>query len=83
VTCVGAHQVEIGDHHWEVNMAVLLDEIHPGEFFQGNRPVTVDTALPHGLFFNMKPRFWLNLQTEYDMCCLPRRFRVFAGVSCS
>ena len=26
-----------------------------------------DTALRLGLFFNREPRFWLNLQTEYDM----------------
>lgn len=37
------------------------------ELVHGNRPVTADTALRLGLFFNMDPRFWLNLQTEYDM----------------
>ena len=31
------------------------------------RPITADTALRLGLFFSMEPRFWLNLQTEYDM----------------
>ncbi len=78
-------------------MAVLLDEIHPGEILledfmkpmgitarqlaadidvspsrisdlvHGNRPITADSALRLGLFFRMDPRFWLNLQTEYDM----------------
>ncbi len=33
----------------------------------GRRPITADTALRLGLFFNMEPRFWLNLQSEYDM----------------
>ena len=37
------------------------------ELVHGNRPVTADTALRLGLFFGMEPRFWLNLQTEYDM----------------
>ena len=37
------------------------------ELVHGNRPVTADTALRLGLFFNMKPHFWLNLQSEYDM----------------
>lgn len=37
------------------------------ELVNGSRPITVDTALRLGLFFNMEPRFWLNLQTEYDM----------------
>jgi addiction module HigA family antidote len=31
------------------------------------RPITADTALRLGLFFNMEPRFWMNLQAEYDM----------------
>ena len=37
------------------------------ELVHGNRPITADTALRLGLFFNMEPRFWMNLQTEYDM----------------
>ena len=31
------------------------------------RPITADTALRLGLFFSMDARFWLNLQTEYDV----------------
>lgn len=37
------------------------------ELVNGNRPITADTALRLGLFFSMDPRFWMNLQTEYDM----------------
>ncbi|MBK6639358.1 MAG: HigA family addiction module antidote protein [Rhodocyclaceae bacterium] len=37
------------------------------ELINGRRPVTADTALRLGLFFQMEPRFWLNLQSEYDM----------------
>ncbi len=37
------------------------------EVVNGLRPITADTALRLGLFFNMEPRFWINLQTEYDM----------------
>ncbi len=37
------------------------------EIVNGTRPITADTALRLGLFFGMEPRFWLNLQTEYDM----------------
>ena len=37
------------------------------ELVHRNRPITVDTAVRLGLFFNMEPRFWMNLQTEYDM----------------
>ena len=31
------------------------------------RPITADTALRLELFFSMDPRFWFNLQAEYDM----------------
>ena len=31
------------------------------------RPITADSALRLGLFFSMDPRFWLNLQSEYDV----------------
>lgn len=37
------------------------------ELVHGTRPITADTALRLGLFFRMDPRFWLNLQSEYDM----------------
>lgn len=37
------------------------------ELVNGTRPITADTALRLGLFFKMDPRFWLNLQSEYDM----------------
>jgi len=37
------------------------------ELVNGTRPITADTALRLGLFFGMEPRFWLNLQSEYDM----------------
>jgi addiction module HigA family antidote len=55
------------------------------ELVNGNRPITADTALRLGLFFQMEPRFWLNLQTEYDMRVVTRtlqdkispRIRVF------
>lgn len=37
------------------------------DIVNGARSITADTALRLGLFFSMKPRYWLNLQTEYDM----------------
>ncbi len=37
------------------------------ELVNGVRPITTDTALRLGLYFDMEPRFWINLQTEYDM----------------
>lgn len=37
------------------------------EIVHGHRPITADTALRLGLYFGMEPRFWVNLQSEYDM----------------
>lgn len=37
------------------------------EIVHGARPITADTALRLGLFFRMDPKFWLNLQMEYDI----------------
>ena len=37
------------------------------EIVNGQRPISADTALRLGLFFKMDPRFWLNLQSEYDV----------------
>jgi len=59
------------------------------ELVNGHRPVTADTALRLGLFFGMEPRFWLNLQTEYDLRIAVRtlqdriapRIRVFQRVA--
>lgn len=45
------------------------------ELVNGHRPITADTALRLGLFFDMDPRFWLNLQTEYDMRVAIRTLR--------
>ncbi len=37
------------------------------DIVNGVRPISADTALRLGLFFSMDARFWLNLQTEYDL----------------
>lgn len=54
----------------------------------GQRPITADTAFRLGLYFGMEPRFWMNLQSEYDMRMAVRvlketvapRIRVFHAV---
>jgi len=45
------------------------------ELVNGQRHVTADSALRLGLFFGMEPRFWLNLQSEYDIRVADREFR--------
>ena len=59
------------------------------ELVNGVRPITADTALRLGLFFKMDPRFWINLQAEYDLRIATRelkaaiepRIRVFQPIA--
>jgi len=37
------------------------------EIVHGRRGVTADTALRLARYFNTSPKFWLNLQTSYDL----------------
>ena len=37
------------------------------DIVHGKRAITPDTALRLGVYFNMTPEFWMNLQTHYDL----------------
>ena len=37
------------------------------EIVQGKRAISVDTALRLSRYFGLSERFWLNLQTRYDV----------------
>ena len=37
------------------------------EIVHQKRSITADTALRLGIFFNMSPHFWMNLQTRFDI----------------
>ncbi len=45
------------------------------ELVNGRRPITADTALRPGLHFRMDARFWMNLQTEYDLRVATRQMK--------
>ena len=55
------------------------------DIVNGNRPITADTALRLAIFFGMDARYWLHLQSEYDVRVVKRtladkimhRIRVF------
>jgi addiction module HigA family antidote len=42
---------------------------------RGQRPISADTALRLGIYFRMEPRFWINLQTEYDIRIVARELQ--------
>ncbi len=37
------------------------------EIVHQKRSITADTALRLGIFFNMSPHFWMNLQSRYEL----------------
>lgn len=37
------------------------------QILKGSRSITADTALRLGHYFGISPRFWLNLQSLYDL----------------
>ena len=53
----------------DVSPSRISDLVH------GRRPITADTALRLGLYFGMEPRFWMNLQAEYDVRIAVRELR--------
>ena len=42
------------------------------DILNGQRAVTPDTALRLGRYFGNNPRFWMNLQTAYDLAVADR-----------
>jgi len=56
----------------EISQYRLARDIHVpprriNEIVLGKRAVTPDTALRLSLFFGLSERFWMNLQTRYDL----------------
>lgn len=48
-------------------MSIRVPAPRISEIVRSKRAVTVDTALRLARFFGTTPRFWLNLQTRYDL----------------
>ena len=46
---------------------ISVDPRRINEIVHGKRSISADTALRLGRFFRMSARFWLNLQSHYDL----------------
>jgi len=46
---------------------ILVPVGRVNDIVQGKRAITPDTALRLGVYFNMTPEFWVNLQSHYDL----------------
>jgi addiction module HigA family antidote len=74
---------QIAPMHPGVYLKELLDELKLSQYrlaqdigvtamrvshvIRGQRPVTAELALRLGRYFKQSPRYWLNLQSRYDM----------------
>jgi addiction module HigA family antidote len=79
------HPLEISQYRLAKDVCVPARRIN--EIVRGQRAITADTALRLARFFQTSERFWLNLQTRYDLELekdrlgnrLDREVTVFAG----
>lgn len=44
-----------------------------GQIIAGKRSITADSALRFGHWFGVDPRFWINLQSQFDLASAHRR----------
>jgi antitoxin HigA-1 len=57
--------LQVSQHRLAVDIGVPPRRIN--EIVHGSRRVTADTALRLSRYFGTSDRFWLNLQTRYDL----------------
>ncbi len=57
--------MRISQYHLAQEVGVPPRRIH--EIVHEERGITADTALRLGRFFGIEARFWMNLQTRYDL----------------
>lgn len=58
---------DLGVSQYALAKAIGVPARRINEIVHGKRAITPDTALRLGVFFDMDPQFWLNLQAHYDM----------------
>ena len=57
--------LEVTQHHLAISIGVPPRRIN--EIVHGKRRISPDTALRLARYFGTTDRFWLNLQTRYDL----------------
>jgi addiction module HigA family antidote len=62
----------MGLTRYRVAKAIGVQQRRIDEICAGERGITADTAVRLGLAFNLDPRFWLNLQAQYDIEVIQR-----------
>lgn len=57
----------MGVSHAKLAAALCITAQRTGEIVNGRRAITVDVAMRLASLFGTTPRFWLNLQHQYDL----------------
>ena len=57
----------LGISPWALSKGIGVHVSRITRIIQGERPITLNTAVRLGLFFNVPARWWLDLQTEYEL----------------
>jgi len=57
----------MGISQYRLAMDINVSPRRINEIVLGKRAITPDTALRLSLFFGLSERFWMNLQTRYDL----------------
>jgi len=63
---------ELGIKPTELARQIKVPANRISQIVNGKRAITGDTAIRLGHWFSMSPRFWLNLQQEYDLMLAER-----------
>ena len=58
---------ELGTSQAEFARAIGISPMRISHVVNGTRPVTAELALLFGRAFGQTPRYWLNLQSDYDL----------------
>ncbi len=58
---------EVGLTQYRLARDIGVPAMRINYLVHGKRPVTAELALRLGRYFGQSPRYWLNLQSRYDM----------------
>jgi addiction module HigA family antidote len=58
---------ELGLSQYRLAHDIAVPAMRISHIVHGKRPVTAELALRLGRYFGQSPRYWLNLQSRYDM----------------
>lgn len=59
--------VPFGISAYRLSKDIGIPQTRVSEILKANRRITADTALRLSLYFGNSPKFWLGLQSDYDL----------------